>query len=132
MNDVLIITGPTASGKTYFSVKTAKKYNGEIISADSMQIYKYMDIGTAKATEKEMAGVPHYNLDVVFPDEKFTVYDFQQSTELIIKKILDKGKLPIVAGGTGLYINSLIYDLKFDNPVSDEKARNELYKLYEE
>lgn len=122
---IIIIAGPTAVGKTSISVEIAKKINGEIISADSMQIYKYMDIGTAKISEEEMEGVKHYLIDEVAPDEDFSVSDFQAKAKEYIKLIHNIGKLPIVVGGTGLYINSLVYDLDFTQAVSNWKLREE-------
>lgn len=129
---VLILTGPTAVGKTRLSVELAKALNGEIISSDSMQIYRYMDIGSAKVTEEEMSGVKHYMIDVVDPDEDFSVSDFKEQSEKLIEDIHKRGKLPIVTGGTGLYLNALIYDMDFGKSNSDEKLREELYALYEE
>lgn len=128
---VLILTGPTAVGKTKLSVELAKALNGEIISSDSMQIYKYMDIGSAKVTEEEMSGVKHYMIDIVEPDEEFSVSDFKEQSEKLIDDIYKRGKLPIVTGGTGLYLNALIYDMDFGKSNSDEILRKELYDLYE-
>lgn len=122
---LVIIAGPTAVGKTSVSVEIAKKINGEIISADSMQIYKYMDIGTAKITKEEMCGVKHYLIDEVEPDVEFSVSNFQSKANEYIKHIINKGKIPIVVGGTGLYINSLVYDLDFTNAVSNWEFRKE-------
>ena len=111
--NLLVIVGPTAIGKTAVSIEVAKKLNGEIISADSMQIYKYMDIGTAKVKPEEMEGIPHYLIDVVYPNEEFTVADFKNYAEKYIKEINGKNKVPIVVGGSGLYLNSIVYELKF-------------------
>ena len=111
--NLLIILGPTAVGKSNIAVNIAKKIKGEIISADSMQIYKYMDIGTAKMKSDEMDNIPHYMLDMVYPDEEFTVADFKNNAIKHIEDINDKGNIPIVVGGTGLYINSLVYELSF-------------------
>ncbi|MDU5021714.1 MAG: isopentenyl transferase family protein, partial [Clostridiales bacterium] len=108
---LVILTGPTAVGKTNLSVQLAKKLNMDIISADSMQIYKYMDIGSAKVTDKEMQGVKHYLIDEVKPDFSFSVSEFQQRANYYIKEIVEQGKLPLVTGGTGLYLNSLIYNM---------------------
>ncbi len=113
---VLIILGPTGSGKTSISIKLAKALNGEIISADSRAIYKGMDIGTAKPTQEERQGVPHYGLDLVKPGERFTVADWKHYAEAMIKDIKSRGKLPIIVGGTGLYIDALIYDYQFKGP----------------
>ncbi|MGL4739536.1 MAG: tRNA (adenosine(37)-N6)-dimethylallyltransferase, partial [Sarcina sp.] len=107
MNDkLLVIAGPTAVGKTAISIELAKKLNGEIISTDSMQIYKYMDIGSAKISTKEMDGVKHHLIDFLEPSEEFSVSDFQDITKKVIEDIRCRGKLPILTGGTGLYINS--------------------------
>lgn len=128
---VVVIVGPTASGKTAISIKLAKKINGEIISSDSMQIYKDMDIGTAKVTKEEAEGIKHYLIDCVSPDERYTVSDFKKDAEKAIEEILAKGKTPIVVGGTGLYVNSLIYGIEYQDMIFDEKYRNELMKRAE-
>lgn len=112
----LIILGPTGSGKTGISIKLAKALSGEIISADSRAIYKGMDIGTAKPTKAEMQGIPHYGLDLVEPGERFTVADWKAYAEEKIADIKARSKLPIIVGGTGLYIDALIYDYKFKGP----------------
>ena len=104
---VIVIGGPTASGKTALSIELAKRINGEIVSADSMQIYKDMDIGTAKPTLQEMQGIQHYLLDYVSPDVRYSVAQYKQDAKKVIKEILSKGKTPIIVGGTGLYIDSL-------------------------
>ena len=111
--ELLIITGPTACGKTAVSVEAAKLLNGEIISADSMQVYKGMDIGTAKVTPEETQGVPHHLIDELYPDEEFNVAVFQQYAKNYITDIKSRGKLPIIAGGTGFYINAVLYDNDF-------------------
>ena len=139
---VVVIVGPTASGKTALSIELAKKLDGEIISSDSMQIYKEMDIGTAKVTKEEAQGIKHYLVDFVSPDQRYTVSDFKKDAETAIKEILEKGKVPIVVGGTGLYINSLIYGIEYQDMKIDENYRNmlmeraedpqELEKLWEE
>ena len=123
---VVVIVGPTASGKTAVSIELAKKINGEIISADSMQIYKYMDIGTAKPTLDEMQGIKHYMLDLVMPDETFNVAKYKSMAESAIEEILKKGKVPIIVGGTGLYINTLVDGIEFADVPGDEEYRNEL------
>ncbi|KGG80265.1 tRNA delta(2)-isopentenylpyrophosphate transferase [Caloranaerobacter azorensis H53214] len=123
---LFVLIGPTAVGKTEISIELAHKLNGEIISADSMQIYKYMDIGTAKITEEEKRGIKHYLIDEIYPDQKFSVSDYKKLAEKYINEILNKGKLPIVVGGTGLYINSLVYELDFTNAVSNPEFRNEM------
>ena len=112
----LIILGPTGSGKTSVSIKLAKALDGEVISADSRAIYKGMDIGTAKPTREEMQGIPHYGLNLVEPGERFTVADWKRYAEDKIADIKSRGKLPIIVGGTGLYIDALIYDYKFKGP----------------
>ncbi len=122
-NPLIVIVGPTASGKTTLAIEIAKKFNGEIICADSRTIYKGMDIGTAKPTSKEQQQIKHYILDVVYPDEKFTVADFKYMTEEAIEEIVSKEKIPIIVGGSGLYIDSLIYDYKF-RPINNEVREN--------
>lgn len=131
MNKIIIIAGPTGVGKTASSIALAKALNGEIISADSMQIYKGMDIGTAKITEEEKAGVVHHLLDVVEPKDEFSVSDFDKMATEAINDIIKRGKMPIVVGGTGLYINSLIYKMDYNNVSSDETLRAELWDFYE-
>jgi len=128
-NKLITILGPTASGKSDLAVKLAKKFNGEIISADSRQIYKEMDIGTAKITKKEMLGIPHYMIDIVKPNQKFTLAQFQKKTIKIIKDIQKRNKLPFLVGGTGLYIQSVVDNLKIPGTKPDEKLRNKLEKL---
>lgn len=129
---VIVIGGPTASGKTSLSIELAKKINGEIISADSMQIYKDMNIGTAKPEKEEMQGIPHYMLDFVSPEERYSVADYNKEAKKRIKEILEKGKVPIVVGGTGLYIETLIYEIEFLNIETDLEYRKELEKIAEE
>lgn len=125
---VIVIVGPTASGKTDVSIELAKKINGEIISADSMQIYKYMNIGTAKPTKEEMQGIKHYMLDVVEPDETFNVSKYKKMAEDAIEEIFSKGKTPIIVGGTGLYINTLVNGIEFLEVEGDAKYRETLVK----
>lgn len=129
---VIVICGPTASGKTALSIELAKKINGEIVSADSMQIYKYMDIGSAKPTKDEMSGIKHYMLDFVEPNIRYSVADYKKEAEKCIDEILSKGKVPIVVGGTGLYVNSLIYGIEYNENNLDEKYRKKLEKEVEE
>lgn len=129
---VVVIVGPTASGKTALSIELAKKIDGEIISSDSMQIYKDMDIGTAKVTKEEAQGIKHYLVDFVSPDQRYTVSDFKKDAETAIKEILEKGKVPIVVGGTGLYVNSLIYGIEYQDMKIDEDYRNELMSRAED
>lgn len=126
---LLVLTGPTAIGKTDISLDVARKINGEIISADSMQVYKYMDIGTSKIRSCEMDNIPHHMLDIVSPDEDFTVSNYKNRVTDHIKKINEDGKVPILVGGTGLYINSIVYHLKFTKVKSNEKLREEYNKL---
>ena len=126
---VIVIAGPTASGKTALSIELAKKINGEIISSDSMQIYKDMDIGTAKVTEEEMQGIKHYLVDFVSPEKRYSVSDFKKDAEKAIEEILSKGKVPIIVGGTGLYIDSLVYGIEYQDMVFDESYRNELMEI---
>lgn len=128
---IVVIVGPTASGKTAISIEVAKQLNGEIISADSMQVYKEMNIGTAKVTKEEMQGIKHYLIDVVSPEERYTVSDFKQAAEKSIQEILKKGKVPVIVGGTGLYVNSLIYGIEYQDMQFDEKYRDELMKKAE-
>ena len=128
---VIVICGPTASGKTSLSIELAKQINGEIISADSMQIYKEMNIGTAKVTEKEREEIKHYMIDIVNPDVRFSVAEYKKMAEEKIDIILNKNQVPIIVGGTGLYINSLIYNIKYIDTKIDEKYRKELEKRIE-
>ena len=128
---VIVICGPTASGKTALSIELAKKINGEIISADSMQIYKDMDIGTAKPTKEEMQGIKHYLLDFVSPEERYSVAQYKHDAKKTIKEILSKGKMPIIVGGTGLYVDSLIYEIEYSDIKIDEKYRKELEEIAE-
>ena len=123
---VIVIVGPTASGKTALSIELAKRINGEIISCDSMQIYKDMNIGTAKPDEKEQAGIKHYLLDIISPEERFSVSDYKKLAINAIEDIISKGKTPIITGGTGLYIDSLIYGIEFKEMAFDENYRKEL------
>ena len=129
---VIVICGPTASGKTALSIELAKQINGEIVSADSMQIYKDMDIGTAKPTKEEMQGIKHYLIDFVSPDERYSVADYKQDAKKAIRKILKKGKVPIIVGGTGLYVDSLIYEIEYPSIEFDEEYRRELEKEVDE
>ncbi len=126
---LIILTGPTASGKTAASIALAKAINGEIISADSMQIYQYMDIGTAKITPEEMDGVRHYLVDEITPDTPFHVYEFKKMAEAAMETIYAKGKIPILVGGTGFYIQALLYDIDFCEEEGDHHYRHELEAL---
>lgn len=129
--DVVAIIGPTASGKTALSVRLAKEIDGEIINGDSMQIYRHMDIGTAKITEAEMEGVPHHLLDIKEPTEGFSVAEYQQLVRGKIEEIQARGKMPIIVGGTGLYVQSVLYDFQFAKQEVDEAARENYYKELE-
>lgn len=128
---IVIIAGPTASGKTALAIKLAKLLNGEVISADSMQIYRYMNIGTAKPTVEEMENVPHHLIDIINPDEEFSVALFKKYADEKIREITTKDKLPIIVGGTGLYINSLTYHLNFSDSAEDKEYREYLSNLAE-
>ena len=126
---LIILTGPTAVGKTKASIGLAKALNGEIISADSMQVYKHMNIGSAKIRPEEMQGIKHYLVDVLEPDEKFHVVRFQQMAKQAMEEIYEKGKVPIVVGGTGFYIQALLYDIDFTESNEDTAYRQELEQL---
>lgn len=128
---VIVIVGPTASGKTALSIELAKKIDGEIISCDSMQIYKDMNIGSAKPTIEEMQGIKHYMIDIAEPTERFSVAEYKKRSEEAIEKILQKGKVPIIVGGTGLYANSLIYNIEYNEIMLDEEYRKNLMKIAE-
>ncbi len=126
---LVILTGPTAVGKTELSIKLAKAIGGEIISADSMQVYKHMDIGSAKITQDEMQGVPHYLIDELEPDEEFNIVRFKQMAVEAMEKIYANGHIPIVTGGTGFYIQALLYDVDFTENEADNEYRAELEQL---
>lgn len=128
MKEVLIILGPTASGKSAYGVELAKKMNGEIIGADSRQIYRYMDVGTGKITHEEMQKVPHHMIDIVTPDEYFSVGDFKERAEAQIHDIFLRGKQPIVVGGTGLYLNALVQNYELPPLVRDEMVQAQIGK----
>ena len=125
---VIVICGPTASGKTALSIQLAKKIDGEIVSCDSMQIYKEMNIGTAKPTLEEMQGIKHYMIDTISPEQRYSVADYKKDAKKAIREIIEKGKVPIVVGGTGLYVDSLIYEIEYPNIEFDEKYRQQLEK----
>ena len=129
---LIILTGPTAVGKTKASIGLAKALNGEIISADSMQVYKYMDIGSAKIRPEEMDGIKHYLIDELEPDEEFHVVRFQQMAKAAMEEIYAKGKVPIVVGGTGFYIQALLYDIDFTENEEDTAYRMELEQIAKE
>ncbi|MED1201915.1 tRNA (adenosine(37)-N6)-dimethylallyltransferase MiaA [Heyndrickxia acidicola] len=126
---LIVLIGPTAVGKTALSIYLAKKFNGEIISGDSMQIYKDMDIGTAKIKKEEMDGVPHYLIDIKEPEESFSAAEFQKSVREKIDEIHARNAIPMIVGGTGLYIQSVLYDYQFSDAAGDENYRMELEEL---
>lgn len=132
MNKVIVIAGPTASGKTGLSIEVAKQLNTEIVSADSMQIYRGMDVGTAKITPEEMSGVVHHMIDIVSVEENYNVSQYVTDAKSCVDAILQQGKIPVIAGGTGLYINSLVYGYDLAPIPSDDSIREELTRLYEE
>lgn len=132
MKKILVLAGPTAVGKTELSINLAKKLNGEIVSTDSMQIYRGMDIGSAKITKEEMQDVPHHMIDIVNPDESFSVSDYKIMAEKCIEDILRRGKLPILTGGTGLYINALTCNMDFTESEKDDEYRAYLDNLASE
>ena len=129
---VIVICGPTASGKTLLSIELAKKINGEIVSCDSMQIYKEMDIGTAKPTLEEMQGIQHYLIDFIEPNKRYSVADYKKDAKNAIKQILSKGKTPIIVGGTGLYLDSLIYEIDYQEVEFDLQYRQKLEEIAKE
>lgn len=129
---LIILTGPTAVGKTELSIQLAKAINGEIISADSMQVYRGMNIGTAKITKKQMQGIEHYLIDILDPEEEFHVALFQQLAKEAIKQIYKKGKIPIIVGGTGFYIQAVLYDIDFTEGDCDISYRKQLEDLAKE
>ncbi len=131
MKKILIILGPTAVGKSEFGVFLAKKFNGEIISADSVQIYKGLDIGSAKVTNEEMEGVKHHCIDIIAPESEFSVFDFVKLTREKIDEIIERGKLPIIVGGTGLYVKALLEGYDFGGQGKDEEYRKRLEKKWE-
>ena len=126
MKDIIVVAGPTAVGKTEYAIKIAKAVNGEVVSCDSMQLYKYMDIGSAKPTPDELAQVQHYLVDEIDPRENFSVVEYQKRAKEAIAEIHAKGKIPVISGGTGLYLNSLLYEMDFGAPPADETYRKEL------
>lgn len=128
---LVAVAGPTASGKTRLAIEIAKRFNGEIVGADSMQIYKYMDIGTAKPTEKECDEVVHHMIDFLEPDVRYSVADYTKKAHEVIRGIASRGKLPVMCGGTGLYINSVVDDVTFGEIETDYELREELQKIAE-
>lgn len=131
-NKLIILTGPTAVGKTDLSIKLAKAVDGEIISADSAQVYKGLDIGSAKVTQEEMQGVKHYLIDMFEPDFPFDVTVFQKEAKKAVEEIYSRGRIPIVVGGTGFYIQALLYDISFDGPNSEDDSDREYRRSLEE
>ena len=129
MQKVIVICGPTASGKTGLSIELAKKIEGEVVSCDSMQIYKDMTIGTAKPTNEEMQGIKHYLIDCVFPDKSYSVADYKKDAIKAIREIEEKGKVPIVVGGTGLYLESLVRGIDYSQIEVDKEYREKLNKI---
>ncbi|GFI31874.1 MAG: tRNA (adenosine(37)-N6)-dimethylallyltransferase MiaA [Lachnospiraceae bacterium] len=128
---LIILTGPTAVGKTELSIGLAKLVNGAVISADSMQVYRHMDIGSAKIKPKEMQGIPHYLVDILEPEEEFHVVRFQEYAKAAMEKIYEQGQIPIVAGGTGFYIQALLYGIDFTEQPEDKAYRKELEQIAE-
>ena len=130
--EIIVICGPTAVGKTEYAIETALRMNGEIVSCDSMQLYKYMDIGSAKPTVEEQARVRHYLVDQIDPAEAFSAAKYQTLAKAAIEEIFAKGKTAVIAGGTGLYLNALLYDMDFSAPPRNDAYRDQLYKEAEE
>ena len=126
---LIILTGPTAVGKTALSIKLARTLNGEIISADSMQVYRHMDIGSAKIKKEEMEEIPHHLIDILEPWEEFNVVTFQKKAKEAIWDICSRGKIPILTGGTGFYIQSVLYDIDFAENGEDNRYREELEEI---
>lgn len=132
MNKIIVVSGPTASGKTALAVELAKKYGGEVISADSMQIYTDMDVASAKATVEEQQGIPHHMMDFLDPSESFSVVDWVKMAGGCAEDIISRGKIPVICGGTGLYISSFVDNLQFDDSECDYGFRDEMRKFAEE
>lgn len=132
MKDIIVVAGPTAVGKTEYAIEIAKAVGGEIVSCDSMQLYKYMDIGSAKPTKEELAQVQHYLVDEIDPRDNFSVVEYQKRAKEAIASIHAKGKPAIISGGTGLYLNSLLYEMDFGAPPADEGFRKKLEQMAEE
>ena len=131
-NTVIAIAGPTAVGKTKFAIMLAQAFDGEVVSCDSMQLYKYMDIGSAKPTPEELSMAKHHLVDMIDPRDEFSVAQYQKLAKTAIKDILSRGKTPIISGGTGLYLNSLIYDMDFSSVPEDNSYRSELEAIAEQ
>lgn len=132
MNKIVVIAGPTAVGKTEYSIKAAQTFNGEIVSCDSMQLYKYMDIGSAKPTIEEQKAAPHHLVDIIDPRDDFSVAEYQNLAKDKILTLLKENKLPVIAGGTGLYLNSILYDMDFGGGGADNEIREKYEKIAKE
>ncbi len=132
MRKIIVVAGPTAVGKTKYAIEAAKAFDGEVVSCDSMQLYKYMDIGSAKPTAEELAQVPHHLVDIIDPADSFSVAEYQKLAREAIEDIFARGKVPVIAGGTGLYLNSILYDMDFSNAKQDQNLRLQLEKEAEE
>jgi len=126
MRQIIVVAGPTAVGKTKYAIEIAKAFNGEVVSCDSMQLYKYMDIGSAKPTAEEQAQVKHWLVDEIDPKESFSVARYQEMAKACIEDIFSRGKTPVIGGGTGLYLNSLLYEMDFSNAPQDDELRQTL------
>ena len=132
MNKIVVIAGPTAVGKTEYAIKAAQAFNGEIVSCDSMQLYKYMDIGSAKPTIEEQKAAPHHLVDIIDPRDDFSVAEYQNLAKDKILTLLKENKLPVIAGGTGLYLNSILYDMDFGGGGADNEIRKKYEKIAKE
>lgn len=126
MRQIIVVAGPTAVGKTKYAIEIAKAFDGEVVSCDSMQLYKYMDIGSAKPTPEEMGDIKHWLVDEIDPKEPFSVARYQEIAKASIEDIFSRGKTPVIGGGTGLYLNSLLYEMDFSNAPQDDKFRQTL------
>lgn len=132
MDKIVVIAGPTAVGKTSFAIRAAECFNGEIVSCDSMQLYKFMDIGSAKPTDEEQSRAKHHLVDIIDPRDDFSVAQYQKLASDAIQNIISRGKLPVISGGTGLYLNSILYDMDFSPVSGDTEYRSELEKEAQE
>ena len=132
MNTIIAVAGPTAVGKTKFAIRIAQEFDGEVVSCDSMQLYRFMDIGSAKPTAEEMTQARHHLVDIIDPREDFSVAEYQKLAKAAIRDIFSRGKTPVISGGTGLYLNSLIYDMDFSSAPGDIEYRNRLMKIAQE
>ena len=131
MRQIIVVAGPTAVGKTKYAIEIAKAFDGEVVSCDSMQLYKYMDIGSAKPTAEEMSMAKHHLVDIIDPRDDFSVAQYQKLAKDAIQDILKRGKTPVISGGTGLYLNSLLYDMDFSAPPKDSGFRDSLTEIAE-